>query len=318
MKKILFILTLSILAQAGLFAQEEGLRSRLERDSILIGDQVRWSAPLTLEQGEEFAFVPPQEPVAPGVETIVGFGIDTLSARRGKLEVEGRMVLTAFDSGSFALPPLYALVRRSGGAIDTLVYEPPVLEVNTIPIDTATFQPYDIKGQMKYPLTFAEVYPWVLLALVLVAAIWALVRYIVYRRQDKDFFGRPKVVDPPHIVALRSLEKIRGQKLCQNGKQKQFYTAVTDTLRRYMADRYGFQAMEQTSAEIFDSLKDKEIDERLMERVKDLFTTADFVKFAKHNASDQENEEAIPTAVSFVNSTFMQQLEDEKSAEEEK
>ena len=55
-----------------------------------------------------------------------------------------------------------------------------------------------------------------------------------------------------------------------------------------------------------------------MERVKDLFTTADFVKFAKHNASDQENEEAIPTAVSFVNSTFMQQLEDEKSAEEEK
>ena len=118
--------------------------------------------------------------------------------------------------------------------------------------------------------------------------------------------------------ALRSLEKIRGQKLCQNGKQKQFYTAVTDTLRRYMADRYGFQAMEQTSAEIFDSLKDKEIDERLMERVKDLFTTADFVKFAKHNASDQENEEAIPTAVSFVNSTFMQQLEDEKSAEEEK
>jgi hypothetical protein len=85
-----------------------------------------------------------------------------------------------------------------------------------------------------------------------------------------------------------------------------------------MADRYGFQAMEQTSAEIFDSLKDKEIDERLMERVKDLFTTADFVKFAKHNASDQENEEAIPTAVSFVNSTFMQQLEDEKSAEEEK
>ncbi|MBO4571515.1 MAG: hypothetical protein J5699_06290 [Bacteroidales bacterium] len=315
MKRVLFILTLSLLAQVGLSAQENQLRSRLERDSILIGDQVKWSAPLTLKQGEEFAFVPPQEPVSEGVETIEGFRLDTLKMRKGELEVEARMILTAFDSGSFALPPIYALVRREGGAVDTLVYEPPVLEVNTIPVDTASFEPFDIKGQMKYPITAAEVFPWAVVALIVIAAVWALIRYIVYRRQNKDFFGRPKVVDPPHITALRALEKIRGQKLYQSGKQKQFYTAVTDVLRQYMAGRYGFQAMEQTSAEIFNSLSDKDIDERLMERVKELFTTADYVKFAKHLASDQENEEAIPTAVSFVNATFMQQLEAEQAEE---
>ena len=117
--------------------------------------------------------------------------------------------------------------------IDTLEYAGPTLAVNTIPIDTATFQPYDIKGQIRYPLTFKEVIPWVGLALLVAALIWLLVRWIRLRRQNRDFFGKPVVKDPPHIVALRSLEKTRSQKLWQTGKQKQFYTQVTDALRQY-------------------------------------------------------------------------------------
>ncbi len=316
MKRFLIIITLSMLSCTGILAQEPALSTRLERDSILIGDQVRWSASLELGDAKDAAFLVPEEPIAPGVEVLGGFRYDSTKVRKGILELSA--ILTSFDSGAVALPPLVALVRRPDDRVDTLTFTSPVLNVNTIPVDTATFEPYDIKGQMKYPITAAEVFPWALLALVIVTAVWALIRFLHNRSQDKDFFGRPKVVDPPHIVALRSLEKIRSQKLYQNGKQKMFYTAVTDVLRQYMVGRYGFQAMEQTSAEIFESLKDKEIDERLMEKIKDLFTTADYVKFAKHNASEQENEEAIPTAVSFVNATFMQQLEDEKAEGEDK
>lgn len=309
-------MTLSMLAFTGTYAQDSSLSARLERDSILIGDQVRWSASLELGDAKDAAFLIPEQPVAPGVEVLGGFIYDSTKVSKGILEISA--ILTSFDSGAVALPPLVALVRRPDDRVDTLTFDSPVLNVNTIPVDTATFEPYDIKGQMKYPVTFAEVFPWALLALVLATAVWAVIRFLRNRRRDKDFFGRPKVVDPPHIVALRSLEKIRSQKLYQNGKQKMFYTAVTDVLRQYMAGRYGFQAMEQTSAEIFESLSGREIDERLMERIKDLFTTADYVKFAKHNASEQENEEAIPTAVSFVNATFMQQMEDEKAEEEVK
>ena len=309
-------MTLSLPAFTGTYAQDSSLSARLERDSILIGDQVRWSASLELGDAKDATFLIPEQPVAPGVEVLGGFAYDSTKVRKGILEISA--VLTSFDSGAVVLPPLVALVRRPDDRVDTLTFNSPVLNVNTIPVDTATFEPYDIKGQMKYPVTFAEVFPWALLALVLATAVWAVMRFLHNRRRDKDFFGRPKVVDPPHIVALRSLEKIRSQKLYQNGKQKMFYTAVTDVLRQYMAGRYGFQAMEQTSAEIFESLGGKEIDERLMERIKDLFTTADYVKFAKHNASEQENEEAIPTAVSFVNATFMQQMEDEKAEGEGK
>jgi hypothetical protein len=222
------------------------------------------------------------------------------------------MTLTAFDSGSYFLPPVLVHIERADGSVDTLFYDGPVLDVNTIQIDTATFVPFDIKGQIKYPVTFSEIVLWGGVVLIAVALVLLIVLFVIRARKGRSIFGRTIVKDPPHIVALRSLEKIRGQKLWQNNRHKQFYTAVTDTLRKYISDRYNIAAMEQTSNEMFEDLKDKEIDPYLMERLRELFTTADFVKFAKHTPSIGENEEAIPTAVRFVNATFLQEIEKEK------
>ena len=313
MKKILLFILALALGSLTCRAQDDGtLRSRLSRDSILIGDQIEWTIDLQLAPGEGARVSKPGETPVPGVEALGEMSLDTLSTKKGVLNLRGRIILTSFDSGSYVLPPLYVLLARADGTIDTLEYAGPTLAVNTIPIDTATFQPYDIKGQIRYPLTFKEVIPWVGLALLVAALIWLLVRWIRLRGQNRDFFGKPVVKDPPHIVALRSLEKTRSQKLWQTGKQKQFYTQVTDALRQYIAARYEVPALEQTSAEMFQDLEDKAIDPALTDSLKDLFTTADFVKFAKHAATDQENENAIPTAVRFVNETYMKQVEEEE------
>lgn len=313
MKKYLLPVLLLALAAPLCRAQDDGaLRSRISRDSILIGDQVEWTLDFQLAPGEAVSISKPGAEPVPGVEALGEMALDTLSDKKGTLSLRGRIILTSFDSGSYVLPPLYVLMARSDGSIDTLEYTGPRLAVNTIPIDTATFQPHDIKGQIRYPLTFREVVPWVGLALLVAALVWLLVRWIRLRRQNRDFFGKPVVKDPPHIVALRSLEKTRAQKLWQAGKQKQFYTQVTDALRQYIADRFDVAALEQTSAEMFRDLQDKDIEPELKEKLKDLFTTADFVKFAKHTASDQENENAIPTAIRFVNETYMKEIEKEE------
>ena len=313
MKKIIpLALTLLLGALTCVAQDDDALRSRLSRDTILIGDQIEWTLDLNLAPGEQAMISKPGEAPVPGVEALSEMKLDTLAQKNGTMGLRGRIILTSFDSGSYDLPPLFVLKAHADGTVDTLTYAGPRLEVTTIPIDTATFKPYDIKGQIRYPITFKEVLPWIGLALLLAVVIWFLVRWIRYRRQNRDFFGKPVVKDPPHIVALRSLEKTRSQKLWQAGKQKQFYTQVTDALRQYIADRYDISAMEQTSAEMFRDLEDKEIDPALREKMKDLFTTADFVKFAKHTASDQENENAIPTAIRFVNETYVQQLEKEE------
>ena len=185
MKKILLFVLALALGSLTCRAQDDGtLRSRLSRDSILIGDQIEWTIDLQLAPGEGARVSKPGETPVPGVEALGEMSLDTLSQKKGVLNLRGRIILTSFDSGSYALPPLYVLLARTDGTIDTLEYAGPTLAVNTIPIDTATFQPYDIKGQIRYPLTFKEVIPWVGLALLVAALIWLLVRWIRLRRQN--------------------------------------------------------------------------------------------------------------------------------------
>ena len=129
-------------------------------------------------------------------------------------------------------------------------------------------------------------------------------------------FGKPDPKDPPHIVALRSLDRIRGEKLWQKGNQKQYYTEITDTLRVYIEQRFGIKTIERTSNEILVDLSVKDLAPSDYEALKDLFGTADLVKFAKYSATEAENENAVPVAVRFVNDTFMQELEADGKATE--
>ncbi len=315
MKRIMLLAALALLS-AGLYAQNEAPRTRLSRDTILIGDQIEWIIPLEMAPGEKYFLEDIADPPAQGVEIIKPLEIDTLKSARGKLAVEGRIILTSFDSGSYYLPPLIAMIERKSGEVDTLYMDGPTLEVTTVPIDTATYQIKDLKGQIKYPLQLKEVLPWVGAALLLAALIYALIHWIRMRRANRTFLGKPIVKDPPHIVALRTLDKIRKAKLWQNDKQKQFYTEVTDALRVYIAGRYGIVAMERPSGEMLADLKKQDIEAGLYDNIAELFSRADLVKFAKYQASQQENEAAIPDAVRFVNSTYMQEIDEQAGKEE--
>jgi hypothetical protein len=66
-----------------------------------------------------------------------------------------------------------------------------------------------------------------------------------------------------------------------------------------------------TTAEIFKDMKQTDAPADLLEEMKDLFERADFVKFAKFTASDEENASALPVAVRFVTSTYQTDVEEE-------
>lgn len=311
MKKSLLTIAILLTCFAAAAQVDTTRVSRLSRDSILIGDQVELILGLQMQEGQGLAIAAPQEPLTYGVETIKRFTLDTLSSKKGKLEIEARMTITSFDSGSYVLPAMLAVIFDARGNADSLLYRGPELYVNTVPIDTATYVIKDIKGQIGYPVTFREVLPWILLALLAAALIWLLVRLVNARRNNMSLFGKPVQKDPAHIVALRNLEKIRKQKLWQNNKSKQFYTAVTDTLRYYISERFGIVTMERPSGEMLEDLRKQDIEQKTYDSVASLFSRADLVKFAKYEPAAEENEATIPEAVQFVNATWVTQLENE-------
>ena len=67
-----------------------------------------------------------------------------------------------------------------------------------------------------------------------------------------------------------------------------------------------------TTAELFDALKDsRDLSPDLYSELKELFERADFVKFAKYTAPDEDNAKALPLAVRFVTSTYQSEIEEE-------
>ena len=297
------------------------LAQRTQRDSILIGDQLMYGVELRLvEEGTGFAFPEWQNDPRGGIVAVSPWLVDTVKVtkqRKGMprlLDIRAGIVVTSFDEGQYELPQIVLQRHSKDGVVDTLYYEPMRLEFKTMPVDTATFVPHDIKGQIRYPVTVREVLPWMVAAQWLVAlVILGVCLYMMFRKKG-EVFVRPK--EPAHIVALRELDKYRGKEMWAPQKQKAFYSGITDALREYMSDRYGVSAMEMTTAEIFEDMKKSDAPAELLAEVRQLFELADFVKFAKFIASDEENAAALPVAVRFVTQTYQSQIEEEKGNKE--
>ena len=282
------------------------------RDSILIADQMEYGFRIDeLEEGTSLALQDFSSLSNDTLTLVRNWKLDTLKNKKGKLSISGSIVVAAFEEGVYELP--HIAVRRvfPGGKVDTLLFDPELMDVRTMPVDTASFVIHDIKEQMRYPVTVAEILPWAGALAALALAVFFLVRFIRKRKEDAS---DPAYRESAYIVALKRLDKYRGDKFWAPDKQKLYYSGITDALKFYIEDRFGVDAPEMTTAELFNALKDsKDISPELFNDAKELFETADFVKFAKHTAGDEENAKALPVAVRFVTGTYQSELEEEQS-----
>lgn len=326
MRRLSFILTLvcllAPLSATGQIVDMEGsfLEPLQQRDSVLIGDQLRYGFHLKgVPEGTGFGLADLSKGLRDSIVVVQPWAADTVKVYGGRkdpktYDIDVYIVITSFDEGVYELPRL-PLLKAAGDRIDSLLFDPQTLDVRTMPVDTTSYQLHDIKGQIKYPVTFREILPYVLAvwtSIFLCILVWAL---LASRRKKETVASGHK--DPPYVVALRKLEEYRGSRYWAPEKQKILYSGITDTLREYIDARFGFDAPEMTTAEIFDVLKDKDIPADLYEETKELFETADLVKFAKAFASDEENAAALPAAVRFVTATYQSQLDQEQEKAKE-
>ena len=296
-------------------AGEAFLEALQKRDSALVADQFRYGLELKgIEEGTPLALPEIKTEADAPLEFLGSWQLDSTRVSRRKesparYDIRASLTLTAWMGGSYELPDLPVVVGT-----DTLVFKAPAspLEVKELPLEMETFQPHDIKGQVEFPYTFREIAPWVLGALLAAGLVTLLVRWLIRRRK---MAAGALEAEPAHIRALRKLDRYRGDKYWKPEQQKLFYSGVTDTLREYIAARYEVGAMEMTTAEIFDSLKGSDIPEELFRQMQTLFERADFVKFAKFTATDEENARVLPEAIGFVTATYRQEVEEENKEE---
>ena len=109
---------------------------------------------------------------------------------------------------------------------------------------------------------------------------------------------------------MKRIEEIKAEKMVSSENQKEYYTRLTETLRKYIEERYGFRAMEMTSSEIIDRLTETQ-DRQALDELRALFQTADLVKFAKYSTLINENDMNLVNAIEFINKTKLENQQEE-------
>lgn len=250
------------------------------------------------------------------VEVISVSAIDTTIPDKNEpsdLLQHQQIVVSVYDSGYFAIPGFKFLVN--GDTTKPQFTNSLLLEVHTVPTDTSASKIKDIKPPMNEPFNWKWyleeiVYTSVFLLLIgLAILIWyfrSLREKTVQAEPDK-----PKV--PAHITALETLEQIRSEQIWKNGKIKEYYSSISDTLRLYIEGRYDLPALESTTDEIMLAFRSQVIDTKSKEMLQQVLQLSDLVKFAKMFPVEFEHELTLQQAFDFVNGT---KREDENSLEE--
>ena len=218
------LLVISALLSGIIPSGQSYLKQLQQRDSILIADQLEYGVELKGMPADAILALPDYTRALTDTLTLVrNWKVDTLKINKTSgtptLDLRASVVIAPFEEGRYKLPDV-AVQRTAGGAIDTLLFEGMEFEAKTIPIDTTTFQIHDIKGQIKYPLTLAELLPYII-------GIWIVALLAIIIGCLVIMAGRRKTVvevhrDPPYIVALRNLDSLKGDKYWAPEKQKIF------------------------------------------------------------------------------------------------
>lgn len=276
--------------------------AKIDSIAMLIGEQVHLTIAVTCPRGSsiEFPDYEPRHYLQEGIEIVGVSAADTVDDENNHVIVSKTLTLTSFDERLYAVSGPKVKVDGKEHSANKLALKVVGVEVDTAHLDQF-FPPKDVQDN---PFDWSEWKGlfWLSVIMLLLVVVWC---YLVVRlKQNKPIITHIRIIKkiPPHQKALRVIEQLKGEKLDGADEQKEYYTRLTDALRQYIVERFGFNAMEMTSSEILEKLKESG-DSTMMDELKELFRTADLVKFAKYSTLLNENDLNLVNAINFIDQT---------------
>ena len=305
MRRLLFciILTASTLAVSA----QVSVEAVIDSIQIFVGQQAHVTLTATAKENAkvEFPQFKPMEYITPGVEVLDRQELEQQPQDNGYVSRSMVYTMTSFDDTLYYLPPMTVKIDGKPYKSKSLALKVLTIEVDTLHAEQF-FGPKDVQNN---PFQWSDwSLPFWLSVLMLV--LLAVVYYLYLRlRDNKPIISHIRIVKRllPHQKAMKEIEQIKADKMVTSENSKEYYTKLTDTLRKYIEERYGFNAMEMTSSEIIEKLMASQ-DQKALDELRQLFTTADLVKFAKYSTLINENDANLVNAIDFINQTKLENM----------
>ncbi|MFH1052505.1 MAG: BatD family protein [bacterium] len=309
-KKIFFLITVFLFSVDG-FSQIPEIKVSVDTNNVLIGDQIKLLLQVNNRTKTNIIW-PVVGDTLGHFEVVSRNKLDTLS-KENRFTLKQTIVITCFDEGTYAIPSFTFGVVNDRDSVDTLITELLYLKFNTVEVDT-TLDIKDIKGPLDVPIDWTEYIIYFIILLVVLALAFLGYKYWKKRKQKLPDLGYDPSI-PPYVLALEALKQLESEKLWQGGYVKKYYIRLTDIIRIYIERQFKIKAMEMVTPEIISSLRNYGFEENLIIDMTELFTLADFVKFAKHQTLPDENSKCMNYSVNFVNVSSQMQSEEESVPE---
>jgi hypothetical protein len=240
------------------------------------------------------------------VEVISVSTIDTTLPKQSnspKIFQHQQITVSVYDSGYYAIPGFRFVVNNDSA--HPVYTRPLLLEVHTVPTDTSATKIKDIKTVLDEPFNwkwYLSYLYWGLAILLLIGAVILLTIYFSRKKKrPQPEIQKPKI--PPHIVALKALDRVKEEQVWKEGRMKEYYSAISDTIRLYIEDRFQVNALESTTDEIMTAFRSQVIDDVSRDKLRQLLFLSDLVKFAKLMPIENEHQLTLQSAYDFVNGT---------------
>ncbi len=318
MKKIISLFSICILFFSySVFAQTISAEAKVDSSQFLIGDLIHYT--IRAEYSKDIKLLQPSvKNSLKGLE-ILEISNPKLSVVNGKKVSSFVFTLSKYDSGKVTIPPinLFYLVGKdtanskllnlsesemlNNSAVRNIRTNPLSFRVNLVQVDLKK-DIKDVKDPLKIPYNWKDLLLWILIGVIIIGA--AVYFYLRYKKKKSEIIETNKIIKlPPHITALNELKKLREEQLWQQGKVKEYHSRITEIIREYFEQRFNLPALEMTTAETLNKLKENNETGEILVTTKNFLTNADLVKFAKFIPLKSVNEEMMQQAEEIINST---------------
>ena len=185
--------------------------------------------------------------------------------------------ITFWDTGSVAIPPLYAFVSfPDSSEASTLKTDSSFVYISSVLDTTMTTVIADKPlKEIQFPIERLRLFAFLILSLLI------LYTFYLIRTRDKEKISKRKFFNfNPKSKALKDVEKID-----LNTDATEFFVKISEVLRKYFQNNFYIISFEMTSAELKEFFKDKDLNYLLDE--------IDQVKFAKKSPNKSEKEDIL-------------------------